>query len=740
MVFLYSVTMGLSAFLLFLIQPMFAKMALPQLGGSAMVWNTAMVFFQVSLLLGYLYTHLSHRWLGVRRQSLLHCLIVLTPLAALPIALTEGWTPDVSNFAGLWLIGLMAASIGLPFLVIATLSPALQTWFAASGHRDAGDPYFLFAASNVASVVALLSYPTLIERQLSLAAQSWLWSGLYGLLIALVIGCAAAARRRPQSQHEPETAPGKAPAAVNSAVEVTWRRRLKWLGLAFAPSALMLAVTQHITTDLAPVPLLWVVPLAAYLLTYAIAFAKRPLLPHGLVRLLVVPALIAIAMLLHWRLPVFSLAIPLHLGTFFIIALYCHGELARTRPPAARLTGFYLVLSLGGALGGAFTALLAPVIFDRLLEYPLVLVLVALMRPSFIGKDAGSWRSDIAWLVIIALLVLWPFLFGVRFAFLPQILIVASMAAIAGGLAAASMRRYAFAGGIALVLWGSGLHLGGGGDLLFQERSYFGIYRVMKLTEGNVIALYHGVTLHGAQSTDPAKKRAPTTYYHRDSPVGQVFRAYGSETWPARAGLVGLGIGTLSCYAKPGQRWSYFEIDPLSVRIAKDNRYFSYLSDCLADSRIVLGDGRRSLERESDGSFDLLVMDAFSSDAVPMHLLTKEAIRLYLAKLKPDGIIAYHISNWNLDLRPVLAAAARDLDIAALVYSTETPKAVRNFERSSRWVVMSRRQERLKALQEHGEWRAMQVASERLAWSDDFSSLFDIINWKSRPIRSPWRY
>ncbi len=733
MVVLFTITMGLSAFLLFLIQPMFAKMALPQLGGSAMVWNTAMVFFQVSLLLGYLYTHLSHRWFGSRRQSLLHCLIILLPLTALPIALAEGWTPDVSNFAGLWLIGLMAASIGLPFLVVATLSPALQTWFAASGHRDAGDPYFLFAASNAASMLALLAYPLIIEPWLTLAEQSWFWSGLYIVLIALVIACAAAAARSGGAN-------GTGAASEPADPGITWRDRLRWLALAFVPSALMLAVTQHINTDLAPVPLLWVIPLAVYLLTFTIAFAKRQVLPHRFVSLLLPVALVTIAMLFHWRLPVFSHAIPLHIGVFFIIALYCHGELARSRPTTRGLTEFYLLLALGGALGGAFTALLAPLIFDRVLEYPLALVLVALLRPSILFKSA-HWRwLDVAWVLFIAALVFWPFVLKIRFADLPQLAIMISVGAILAALALSSLRRYAFAAGILLVIVGSGLHLGKGGDILYQGRSYFGTYWVKKLASGKFIVLDHGVTLHGAQSTAADKKRETTTYYHYNSPIARLLRAYGEENWPARAGIAGLGIGTMACFSKPGQAWTFYEIDPLAVRIAQDTRLFSYLSDCFADGSIVLGDARLSIEHEADASFDLLVLDAFTSDAVPTHLLTTEAIRLYLSKLKEDGILAFNVSNWNLDLTPVLAAAARDLGIAVVVHPPEIPQTFYNHEFISVWVAMSKRPERLQVLINLGPWKRPPAKPRQRAWSDNYSSLFDIILWKSRPLKSPWRY
>ncbi len=674
MVALFAATMGLSAFLLFWIQPMFAKQALPLLGGAPAVWNTALVFYQAVLLLGYLYAHISFRRLGARRQSLLHIGVILVPMISLPIGLAQGWTPDVSAFAGFWLIGLMAISIGLPFFAVAATAPTLQAWFGRSNHPDAADPYFLFAASNLASFAALIGYPFVIEPNLTLKTQSWLWSGGYLLLIVAIAACALSIRRHP----------GRVRLQVGmDPPQHLWRQRMQWAALAFVPSALLLAVTQHITTDIAALPLFWVMPLALYLLTYALAFARRQPIPHVVATWLAPLALIGLAVLFHWQLPVFTHAIPLHIGCFFVVALFCHGEMAKRRPDLSRLTEFYLVMSAGGVLGGLFTALIAPLVFERILEYPLLLVAAALLHPSFRGR-----------------------------------LVTTVIVALALGLNA----------------WLANLDDG----VLYRDRSYFASYTVRLDPEEEFVLLEHGVTLHGAQSRDPAKAREPTTYFHLDSPFGRVMRGNSGTDWPQRVGIAGLGVGTMACYREPGQTWRYFEIDPLAIAIAKDDRYFSYLSRCFEDGTIVVGDARLSLEKEPDRHYDLLVLDAFTSDAVPSHLLTVEAIRLYLRKLTPGGLIMFNISNWNIDLKPVLAAAAAELGLAAVAHDPHTPASVAFYEFPSAWVALAAKPDDLALLGPLGDWYDLRAKPGDRAWTDDYSSLANAVIWSSRPLRPAW--
>jgi hypothetical protein len=713
---LFAITLFASALLLFWVQPMFSRMVLPALGGSPAVWNTAMVFFQTALLAGYLYAHLVSRWLSLRRQLALHLVLLTLAALSLPIAIAPDWTPPTAGTPVLWLLALLAWCLGLPFLVVASTAPLLQKWFAASGHPAAHDPYFLYGASNLGSMLALLGYPLLLEPILTLDRQNQAWALGYAGLAVLVAICGLAAGR-PQAR----AAPDHAAPATNA---IGWGRRLHWLALAFAPSSLLLAVTSHITTDLASVPLLWVVPLSLYLLTFVIVFARKPLLAHGWM-VKAQPFVVIPLVLLFTETGASWLALLLHLAAFFVTAMVCHGELAKRRPATSHLTEFYLWMAFGGMLGGVFNALLAPIAFDSVLEYPIALVAACFLRPrQGATRGRGGLGLPLAVLLLILLQTQWR-----RFG-LPD-LGVAGMLALLVPIAmllygcAAQPLRFGF--GIAAVL-GVTLLAGGPNQIEARARSFFGVYTIKQDPAGYNF-LVHGTTVHGAQHTDPLHRREPLTYYHREGPLGQIFGAL--EDHPAHTvGAVGLGVGTVACYRRPGQRWTFYEIDPLIERIARDRRYFHYLEDCAPGAQVVLGDARRSLQQAASGQYDLLILDAFSSDAIPVHLMTREAFALYIDKLAPGGLIALHISNRHLDLAPVVATLLADVGMVGR-FQTQVPplEAQRSYRNAATWVAIARTDADLGALAQDPSWQRVAAGSAQ-PWSDDFSNLVGALRWR----------
>jgi SAM-dependent methyltransferase len=726
---LFTITLFVSALLLFFVQPMFARMVLPMLGGSPSVWNTAMVFYQAMLLLGYSYAHLITRWLPVRRQIVVHTLLLLLPLLVLPIGVPEGWVPPANTNPVWWLLLLLMASVGLPFLVVSTTSPLLQKWFAGSGHRAARDPYFLYAASNAGSMLALLAYPLLAEPFLQLAEQSSLWAVGYGVMMLLIVACATSLWR----------VSGQSNAALiasdtTTVVEpILWKRRLRWILLAAIPSSLMLSVTNYISTDLAPIPLMWVLPLGLYLLTFILVFATRPPIPHSFMKrmlpLTIIPLALTIA--LEMTDPLW-LMMFLHLLTFWVVTMVCHGELAQDRPDARYLTEFYLLLSVGGVLGGIVNALIAPLIFDTLVEYPLMLVLACLAVPVVQQRDHFLRLRHLDWMlpivvliVMVAAMVIMEATTGAR-----NIIVVRVIYATAG-LVCFSFSRRALRFGLALaaILVVSSFYPLGAHQVIASERSFFGIHRVRTDPENAYHFLVHGNIVHGKQSTDPARAREPLTYYYSTGPAGQVFNSlYGANT-PARVAVVGLGTGALACYRQPGQDWTFYEIDPLVEQLARDKRYFNSFEACGADIPVVLGDARLSLLDAPDGSFDVLVLDAYSSDTVPVHLVTREALQLYLRKLSPDGTILFHISNKYLDLQPVIARLTEDAGLVG-IYRTDTRLTKEEEEQgksASEWAIVARNATAFQPLLNDTQWKPMQAPAGTPLWTDNFSSILSVL-------------
>jgi hypothetical protein len=740
----FTISMFVSATLLFLVEPMLAKMALPMLGGTPAVWNTCLVFFQAVLLAGYLYAYAATKWLSRRTQIVLHIALALTPFFILPLHIPIGWEPPAQSSPVLWILGMLSVAVGLPFFLLSSSTPMLQRWFSQSGHKQANDPYFLYAASNAGSLVGLLGYPLLLEPTLGLGQQSHFWSYGYLLFLVMTVLCGVLVWR---------TRPGIAMTAdapveeADASGAVSWRRRLRWIALAFVPSSLMMGVTTALTTDVPAIPLLWVLPLACYLLSFVLVFAKRPPISHEwLIRrlpFLILGALVPIVS--KTKFPLLVL-LTLYLLTLFAVALVCHGELARSRPQVKRLTEFYLWMSFGGVLGGIFNALIAPVIFSSVAEFPLVLIFAALLRPPIDQKPDDSPNASRAkrndWLLPTALGLCMAAViaglthFGLRPGRSLNILIFgySMLWCLSFG-----KRPLRFAAGVAALLAASSLYTGAVGDVLHTERSFFGVSRVTESPDGKLRYLFHGGTAHGIQSLDTAKSREPMAYFTRTGPAGSIFRAMQTKIAEGSTGsarkpdwaVVGLGAGAMACYLQLGESLTYYEIDPAVNRIASNPRYFTFLSQCAPTARIVLGDARLKLRNAPDSSYDLIVLDAFSGDTIPMHLMTSEALALYLRKLAPGGMIAFHISNLYLDLAPTVGALTHNAGLVCLKdEDMDVPQTEIDAGRyPSRWVVMARNKADLGALATDTHWVPVNAPPRTPVWTDDYSNLLRAIKW-----------
>ncbi len=732
-----------SATLLFLVEPMLAKMALPMLGGTPAVWNTCLVFFQTVLLAGYLYAYASTKWLGRRAQIAVHICLALTPLAVLPLHLPAGWEPPAQSSPVLWILAMLSVSVGLPFFLLSSSTPLLQRWFSQSGHPSAHDPYFLYAASNAGSLVGLLGYPLLLEPTLRLSVQSRLWSYGYLCFVGMTAVCGGLVWRAAPGAVVEDAHAGTD--ELNAGESPVWRERLRWIALAFVPSSLMIGATTALTTDVPAIPLFWVLPLACYLLSFVLVFASRPPISREfMIRRL--PFLILAALIpavSKTKLPLYVL-VPIYLLTLFAVAMVCHGELARSRPRANRLTEFYLWISFGGVLGGIFNSLLAPVIFSTVVEFPLVLVFAALLRPPIDQKtdpDArkAAWAKRKDLLLPLALgLVMAAVILGLKRAGLqpgrPLVILIFGYSMV--WCMSFGKRPLRFAAGVTAMLLASSLYTGPFGNILHSERSFFGVSRITNDPFGRLRLLFHGGTIHGVQHLAAAQSREPLAYYTRTGPAGSIMNALHAKTLPqngrkARWAVVGLGAGAMACYAQPGESLTYYEIDPAVKRIASDPRNFTFLSQCAPSAPIVLGDARLKLRDAPDGSYDLIVLDAFSGDTIPMHLLTREALALYLRKLAPGGMLAFHISNLYLNLAPTLGALAQDSGLACLEAndSNVSQAEIDAGKFPSQWITMARSRTDMGALAADPRWTPVAVRPGTQVWTDDYSNLLRVIKW-----------
>lgn len=684
---LYAVTILVSAFLLFQVQPLIARYILPWFGGSPAVWTTSMLFFQTLLLIGYSYAHWIISRLKVRFQVLVHIGLLAAALVQLPIIPNAAWQPDSASLPVWHVLFVLALSIGLPYLALASTSPLIQAWFSRA--NPGKSPYRLYALSNAGSLAGLLTFPFLFEPYLTRNTIAIIWSVAFG---GYVILSAASAiwtwRKTNETPGEQITAPAK-PGEAGPAP--TWPQRLLWLFLAATAVIMLLAVTNQITQDVAVVPFLWVLPLAIYLLTFIIAFDAGRWYARQVFMVAVIPAIAAIIFTMVFTLKLsIIIQVALYSVGLFVIAMVCHGELNRLKPASRYLTGFYLMISLGGALGGVFVALIAPVIFNAYLEMnvglglAVVLVLVVRYLDSVPeqGERLVGWR---------------------------RVAIIGVVAALAGAL---------------LVI----VQNNSREKPVYQSRNFYGVLTVQDQDQGTDLAqrmLIHGVITHGTQFLAPDKQDIPTTYYSEASGGGLALLTKQSDG-PVRVGIVGLGAGTLAAYGQEGDAYRIYEINPEVLAIAE--RDFTYLADSDAEINVILGDARLSMEREPAQHFDVLILDAFSGDAVPAHLLTIEAFAVYLRHLEPDGVIAVHISNRFLDLKPVV-------DGAVDYYGMETVyipsgDGSNSLAYAAEWMLVSADPAFLRLPEIAAAAQLFEGRSGVRLWTDDYTSLFPIIKFE----------
>jgi SAM-dependent methyltransferase len=855
---LFAFTLFVSALLLFMVQPMVGKLLLPYLGGSAAVWNTCMVFFQAVLLGGYIYAHTTSARLGVRRQIGVHYGVLLAPIVAMllsavafgsPVAVVRALTPQGDTVPILGVLLVLTVAIGVPFFVVSTSAPLLQKWFTATGHPSARDPYFLYAASNIGSFLSLLAYPFVIEPVLTLKMQTWVWLIGYVALAGLIAYCGRQVLATPETLPKKVARAQAAAAVAAPTTPVTWPQRLHWLALAAVPSSLMLGVTTYMTTDIASIPMLWIIPLAIYLLTFVIAFARIPEWVHTLM-VMIAPVLMLLLLFLFISgvKPRFNVLLGLHIATFTAVALVMHGELARTRPAAENLTEFYLIMSAGGVIGGLFNALLAPLIFTGVTEYVLAVVVGCLLVPPTEqvehNRRTRIWDGFFPLLIGVLAYVLHYLLYGwngqaesndIQKAYIeglrsvvrsinhifvkeggdPIVYLRNISTVVTYGIPAMLCyifiaRPIRFGLCVAALVVASWLYEDNS-RTLYQGRSFFGVLRVdtdgsfKELEYGKLVdpdddksgrrgridhdgtfhKLVHGTTLHGKQRrwpTDPVAgvnalragillqslatstpfeaaaaasaqwelldypSHVPLTYYHRSGPIGRVLSPLGERVQDAA--FIGLGTGTLAAYARPGMNVTFYEIDQHVIELASNPKYFTFLEKCHVKPTFKVGDARVMLEAAPANSLDFIAVDAFSSDSIPIHLLTKEALQLYFDKLRPDGVVCLHISNRYLNLERVVGALVRDLKYAARVWD-DTDDEVYG-KTASTWVVLAKNNNTLqfimdatqKPVLEHSSngsykyngdgtiattsvWRPLRAKPSAQVWTDDYSNVID---------------
>jgi len=729
---IYTLTIFLSAFLLFGVQPMFTKMVMPSLGGTPAVWSVAMVFFQSVLLAGYAYAHGLTRWLDPRLAALVHlALMMVVLIAGLPIAFGSDWGTPPAEGQALWLIGVFTVSVGLPFFAVSANGPLLQAWFARTGHPHADDPYFLYGASNIGSLLALLSYPLVIEQMLPLAGQSSLWSaGFAALLVSIA---ASALFLRPAAA---STAAQSAASAQDDAAPVRNTDRLSWIGLSMVPSALLVATTAHVTSEVAAVPLMWVAPLALYLMTFSVAFrAGGERLDKILLRAQPVLLAAIMASLPFIRSVPFYALLAMNLAFFTVSVILCHRELYARRPGVAHLTQFYFFMSLGGVIGGALASLAAPLLFEGLLEFPLLVLAVLLCR-----ADVRGWLGKANPLLVAAGLAIAvvPFLLADRGmlnqdSFPGQPVIAIFIISVV--LTAFSIARPARLLVAATTAMAVAVMVATPAQMVERARSFFAVHSIFQTTNGEGRYLQHGNVLHGAERVADAsgapltERPEPASYFHfggaYHEAIEQARTVQGGKL--GKVAVVGLGMGSLACHAQPGETWDFFEIDPEVVRIAREQRLFRSFSECTPGARTIVGDGRLTLADEP-GGYDLIMLDAFSSSSPPVHLITREAVAMYASKLAPDGVLIFNISNRNMVLSHVVAASAREAGLATW-HRSDDPKTTGDFMESLKVpvevAVVARRPADVGSIAGDPKWTKTQVPADFRVWTDDFSNILD---------------
>ncbi len=660
---LYGGTIFLSAFLLFLIQPIFAKLILPWFGGSAAVWTTCLVFFQVALLAGYTYSYAIVRGLGIWRQVVLHAVLLIAALCLLPVIPAVHWKPNGAANPAVSILALLAAVLGLPYFLLSTTGPLLQAWFARAWPKS--QAYRLFALSNAGALLALCAYPVLIEPRVPTRAQAIWWSGGFAAFAVLCIACAWVAARAFQT-----------PASTrDSALPPTRAQRLIWVALSAGGSMLLLATTNQLTQNVAAVPFLWILPLAIYLLTFILCFESTRWYRRELFLRFLAMTLGAVAYAIYdiQFSDAILVAIPIFSAGLFFACMFCHGELSLRKPEGEHLTTFYLMIALGGALGAVFVGLIAPAVFSGIYELPVSMFFVAALALRL--NWSSGWSARLLWSVATV-----------------------AMVAVIG----AQIQAY---------------HT----NVRIVTRNFYGALRLME--SPTVQTLYHGTVKHGSEFLAPERRMWPTTYYGEPSGVGLALRFCCDG--PKHVGVVGLGAGTVSAYGQPGDRFRFYEINPTVISLAQ--KEFAFLRESRAHVDIELGDARLTLEAEAPQGFDVLVLDAFSGDAIPVHLLTKEAFALYLRHLKPSGIIAVHVSNQYLDLAPVVAQLAAFYGYSAI--AIRSPKDVARDLSSATWVLVTRNRDFLGRAEIVNAAEAIPPSPGLRLWTDDYNNLLQVMRW-----------
>ena len=771
LIYLYSGCIFLSAFLLFLVQPMIGKMFLPWVGGSSAAWNTCMFFFQALLLAGYGYTHLSLGRLGLKKQSFLQFPMMLLALLFLPFIYSNA-TP-VPEDPSFWLIAQLIKTIGLPFFVIAGIAPLLQIWFANTGHTRAVSPFFLYAASNTGSLFALLAYPTLIEPSFDLAGQARIWTGGYILLIILMAACFSLVEKTEVAAQTKENKGSDVPPPATRTI-------LFWVAAAFLPSSLLLAVTQYVTTDLVPVPMFWIIPLMIYLVTFIVAFSEK-LAPRALTysRISLLVILSFLSLYLFVEITYFWFSVMVHLFTLFCVAMFCHCAIAENKPPVKHLTAYYLWISLGGVLGGFFNSLIAPQIFSDYLEYPLLIVLSCLMIDRFNNsqpvKEGETDNRIFVPGIVSALVGFYIFALIIYFsnlnlpeqifhfatylgydinlpglkAFLELISVyhgqirqtAFALSALVPYFVLTRRCRVSFAPLVAVVLVLIFVYNIGQHKIIKRYRNFFGVKKVFFDTEANLRYLAHGSTVHGKQCFTDALREEPLTYYHRRGPLGDIFALpmFGQDN--LKVAIIGLGVGSMAAYSRTGNEFVFYELDPQVVEIAQRTGIFSYLKDFSHNCRVEVGDGRLKIMQAAPKYFDMIIIDAFSSDAVPIHLLTVEALQIYLDRLKDTGIIAVHISNRYINLQPNLQALAKVHNLHQTFINDDSfnSNEAANYERSpAEYAIFTRDQGIVNYLARvSGDtWAPINDWPDFRPWTDSHSSIFPLLNFKADKLQT----
>jgi len=679
--FLHALTIFLSAFLLFLVQPIIAKQILPWFGGSAAVWSTCLVFFQVTLLAGYLYADWTTRRLNIRRQTILHAALLAVALLLLPIVPAASWKPIGAEQPSLQILLLLTVTIGLPYFLLSTTSPLIQVWFARA--YPGVSPYRLFALSNLASMLALLGYPFLLEPNVATRFQAIYWSAGFGVF-ALTIAIILARAYKTNARSDSAAARAIASADQNLHIEPTSRDKAVWVALSALGSMLLLGVSNHLTQNIASIPLLWLAPLAIYLLTFILCFGGTDgssWYPRGIALSQAALAVVAMAWLLAERKLDFMLYLQIAVFSvgLFMTCMYCHGELVARKPPAQHLTTFYLMISIGGAAGSILIGILAPLILPAYFELGLTLVALAALATWLFWRQ-GRWQL---------------------------VLMSGGICAFALWSCVHTIRQYQQ-------------------DVVVMSRNFYGTLRVKEFNlhsiDNHKRSLLHGAILHGDQFMDARRRVIATTYYRNNSGIAIALREKDrSLVRPRRVGIVGLGAGTLATYGNKNDVFRFYEINPDVVEIAK--RDFTYLQESMATVEVSLGDARLTLERESSQHFDVLAIDAFSGDSIPVHLITLEALDSYQRHMEPDGIIAFHVSNRFLDLTPVVGklANARGLAVA---WIRETHDDGRT---ASDWVLLSKDPLALQSPAIVAIAKPIVARAGTQVWTDDFNNLVEAL-------------